>query len=154
MSRNSTLQMKVRLLMAGIGIVRCGAWLSGYLTRMPGWAPESGDEQEEARRIAGRRQHHAFRHAELHLARREVGDHHGQAADERRRIVGRLDAGEHLARAERADVERQLQQLVRAFDMLGVDDVRDAQVDLGEVVDADEWRAWVAASTAFSWCSA
>ena len=34
-----------------------------------------------------------------------------------------------------ADVERELQQLVGAVDVLGVDDARDAQVDLGEVVD-------------------
>ena len=36
-----------------------------------------------------------------------------------------------------ADVERELQQLVGAVDVLGVDDARDAQVDLGEVVDGD-----------------
>ena len=39
-----------------------------------------------------------------------------------------------------ADVERQAQQLGRAFDLLAVDDLRDAQVDLGEVVDADGRR--------------
>ena len=35
-----------------------------------------------------------------------------------------------------ADVERQAQQLGRAFDLLAGDDLGDAQVDLGEVVDA------------------
>ena len=39
-----------------------------------------------------------------------------------------------------ADVQRQAQQLVAAFDLLGVDDLGDAQVDLGEVVDADLGR--------------
>ena len=39
-----------------------------------------------------------------------------------------------------ADVERQLDQLVGAVDVLGVDDARDAQVDLGEVVDRDRCR--------------
>ena len=53
------------------------------------------------------------------------------------RVVGRLDAGEHLARFA-ADVELQLEQLVRAFDVLGVDDARDAQLDLHEVVDRDQ----------------
>ena len=39
-----------------------------------------------------------------------------------------------------ADVERELQQLGRALDALGGDDLRDAQVDLAEVVDRDDRR--------------
>ena len=35
-----------------------------------------------------------------------------------------------------ADVERELEQLVGAFDVLRIDDPRDAQVDFREVVDA------------------
>ena len=52
------------------------------------------------------------------------------------RLVRGLDAGEHRAMPLFADVERELQQLVGAFDVLGVDDARDAQVDLREIVDA------------------
>ena len=44
----------------------------------------------------------------------------GQLADQLLGLVGRLDAGEHVARARAfADVERQPQQLGRAFDALG-----------------------------------
>jgi hypothetical protein len=45
--------------------------------------------------------------------------------------VGALDAGEHVALLV-ADVQGQAQQLVGAFDVLGLDDQRDAQVDGGE----------------------
>src|SRR6266849_3467835 len=56
---------------------------------------------------------------------------------ELRRIVSRLDAGEHRARAV-AGIERELQELVRAVDVLGFDDSRDAEVDFVEVVDRDD----------------
>ena len=52
------------------------------------------------------------------------------------RVVGRLDAGEHGA-GIRAEIERQLQQLVGAGDRLGLDDAGDAQVDALELVDGD-----------------
>jgi hypothetical protein len=42
-----------------------------------------------------------------------------------------------VARAAFAHVQRQAQQLGAAFHALGSDDLGDAQVDLGEVVDAD-----------------
>ena len=42
-----------------------------------------------------------------------------------------------------ADVERELEQLVGAFDVLGFDDLRDAQIDLVEVVDGDRCRLLV-----------
>ena len=96
-----------------------------------------GGKQEDAGAIARRGEHHAFGQAEFHLARREVRDHRRQAADQQRRIVRRLDAGEDRARLPVADVERQLQQLVRTFDVFGIDDARDAQVDLREIVDGD-----------------
>jgi len=77
-------------------------------------------EDEQSRSLAGSRQHHAFRQAELHLARREVGDHHRHAPLQFLRIVNRLDAREHRARLRFADVQRQLQQLLRTFDMLAL----------------------------------
>ena len=82
-------------------------------------------------------QHHAFAHAELHLARCQVGDHHRQLSCQLRGIVGRLDASEDIARLGLADVQRQLQQLVRARHMVRLDDAGDAQVDPGEILDAD-----------------
>ena len=66
-----------------------------------------------------------FADAEAHLARREVGDEHDVATDQRRRIaVGRADAGEDLALAEFARVEFEAQQLVGAFDELAGQDLR------------------------------
>mmetsp|Transcript_31905 Transcript_31905/g.74920 ORF Transcript_31905/g.74920 Transcript_31905/m.74920 type:complete len:389 (-) Transcript_31905:1741-2907(-) len=85
-------------------------------------------------------QHHALAEAELHLARREVGDHDGQLAFEVGGLVGGLDAAEDIAGLALADVKRQAQQLVGAFDVLGLDDLGDAQVDLSEVVDLDLGR--------------
>jgi transposase len=41
--------------------------------------PARGCRGWPSRRVAGG-QHHAFAHAELHLARRQVGDHHGELA--------------------------------------------------------------------------
>jgi len=38
----------------------------------------------------------------------------------------------------RACVERELQELVRALDVLGFDDLRDTEVDFVEVVDRDD----------------
>ena len=61
--------------------------------------------------------------------------------------VRRADAGEHRALSV-ADVERQLQQLVRAFDRLGSDDLRDAQIELREVFDRDFAAASPAAGAA------
>jgi len=58
-------------------------------------------------RVAGG-QHHAFGHAELHLARRQIGHQHGQLADQLLRLVGRFDAGKDVARLFFADIERQL----------------------------------------------
>ena len=75
--------------------------------------------------------------AELHLARREVGDHHGQLADQIFRLVGRLDAGEHVTlgglRRRRASGAA----ACRCHHVFAVDDLRNAQVDLGEVIDCD-----------------
>src|SRR5207248_591389 len=82
-------------------------------------------------------QHHAFRYTELHLARREIGNDDDELADERFGRVVRLDAGEDVALAERAQIDRQPQQLVGAVDAFRLIDARDAQVDLGEVVDGD-----------------
>ena len=83
-------------------------------------------------------QDHAFAHAEAHLARREIGDEHHVATDQRRRVaIGRADAGEDLALAEFARVEFEAQQLVGAFDELAGEHLRHAQVELREIVDAD-----------------
>ena len=94
-----------------------------------------GSEQENAGTVARCGEHHALGQAEFHLARRQVGDHRRQAADQVFRAIRRLDAGEHGARPIVADVERELEQFVGAVDVLGVDDSRDAQIDLVEFVD-------------------
>ena len=78
----------------------------------------------------GGAQHHAFGHAELHLARRQVGHQHGQLADQLFRLVGRLDARENVAVAAFTYIEGQAQQLAGALDVLSVDDSGDTQVDL------------------------
>ena len=60
------------------------------------------------------RKDHSFRHAEPHLARREIGDEHDVASDELRRLlVRRTDARKNLTLAELARVELEAKQLVR-----------------------------------------
>src|SRR5450432_431038 len=100
------------------------------------------DEQSRMRFLVAVRsgKHHAFTEAELHLAWRQVGDDYGEFADELFGRIGRLDAAEDGAMGRLADVERQAQQLRRAFDFFAGDDLRDAQVELGEVVDGDGRR--------------
>ena len=76
-----------------------------------------------------------MRFQSAHLARCEVRDHHDAPPDQ---LFGRVelgDAGEDLPLAVRAQVHLQPQQLVGLGDALGDDDLRDAQLDLGEVVD-------------------
>ena len=83
MSMKTTVQRKLRLpLMVCAGLAdrlfdahaRLGAGIRG--------------QDEQARRVAAGGEHHAFGHAEFHLARRKVGDHHRQPANQRRRVVG------------------------------------------------------------------
>ena len=52
-------------------------------------------------------------------------------------FVGAGDAAEDIARFAFTHIQRQAQQLDRAFDSFAIDDFGDAQVDLGEVVDGD-----------------
>ena len=58
------------------------------------------------------------------------------AADQALGVVGGLDAGKDLALAV-ADIERQGQQLVGTFNGFGLLDLRDPQIDLCEIVNAD-----------------
>ena len=106
--------------------------------RMPGIAPECGSStkrpsdlspaSEAARTMP-------FGDAEAHLARGEVGDHDRHAAFELLGLVGACNAGEDVAGAAFAQIEREAQKLRGAFDGLALDDLGDAQVDLREVVD-------------------
>src|SRR4029079_15928124 len=95
-----------------------------------------GRQQEYAGAVAARGEQHALGFAEAHLARLQVGDHDRKTADELGGIVCRLDAGEHLA-GFGADVELQLEQLLRAFDVFGTDNPGDAQIDFAEIVDGN-----------------
>ena len=106
---------------------------------MPGCAPCIGVQQRQPAAIEAGRQDHAFADAEAHLARRQVGDEHHAAADQLFRFgVAGADAGKDLALAELAGIQLEAQQLVGALDEPAVEHLADAQVELGEVVDADE----------------
>ena len=91
-----------------------------------------GGENEDTRVFTRRREHHAFRQAELHFARCKLQDHRREMTDQLRRIVRGLGPGENGAVTGLAHVERELQAFCGAVDLLGVDDFRDARVDLGE----------------------
>src|SRR5690348_11231160 len=139
MSRKSTLQTSVRPELS-IRLLRRYACGAGAATSLfyahAGLRPSVGGDEEDARAVAGGGEHHAFRHAELHFARREVRHQHHQPALERGRSVSRLDAGEDRARRA-AGVERQLDELVSPLDELGAHDAGQAQIQLVELVDRD-----------------
>src|SRR3546814_6801187 len=80
-------------------------------------------------------------HAEAHLARCKVGDEHHVAADQLFRFaVAGAYTGEDLPLAQFSGVEFETQQLVGALDEFAGHDLADAQVEPGEVVDADGGR--------------
>src|SRR5574343_862371 len=56
-------------------------------------------------------QHHAFAHTKFHFARRQVGHHHRELADQFFGFVHGRDAAEHVAGAAFAHVQGQAQQL-------------------------------------------
>src|SRR5688500_8525932 len=120
MSRNSTLQTNVRPEPS----IRCPRPLRQTAPRRGLFYAHAGlrsrvrRNEENPRSVARGGEHHSFRNAELHLARREVRDQHRQTAFELLGGVGGLDAGEHRARGV-AQVQCQLEQLVGAFDGLG-----------------------------------
>src|SRR5574341_1030892 len=103
----------------------------------PGQGPGIRREEVDAGTLLpGGGEDHPVRGPEAHLAGREVRDHDREAADERRRVVRGADAGEERAGLA-AEVDGQPEQLVGAVDGLRSDDLRDPEVELGEVVDRD-----------------
>src|SRR5688572_16842169 len=138
MSRNSTLQTNVRPEPS----IRCPRPCGKHAPRRElfyahaGLRPRVGANEENPRPVARRGEHHSLRNAEFHLARREIRDDHGQAALELLGAVGGLDAREHRA-CGAAQIQGELEQLVGALDVLGMDDSRHAQIQLVEVVDGD-----------------
>ena len=83
-----------------------------------------------------RGQHHALAHAELHLARRQVGHQHGELAHQLLRLVGRRDP-ENTLRILPSPRPASGAAAGRSLDRFARDDLRDAQVDLHEIVDGD-----------------
>ena len=60
---------------------------------------------------------HCFGHAELHLARLEVGNADDQTSDQLFRVgIRGFNSSEHLTVVVSTQVERQLEQLLRLFD--------------------------------------
>ena len=51
-------------------------------------------------------EHHAFRDAETHFARWQIGNHHDLFPDQRFRRIGTADAGKNIAGLCFADVKR------------------------------------------------
>src|SRR5688572_9084558 len=97
-----------------------------------------GVEQGQRAAVEAGREDHAFAQAEAHLARRQVGDEDDLAAHQHLRLgVAAADTGEDLPLAELAGVEQETQQFVGALDEAALEHLADAQIELGEVVDAD-----------------
>src|SRR5262245_24387062 len=138
MSRNRTLQTSVRLVLSTtLSTGKCGSMAATGLFYAHA-RPRShvrGNEKN-ARFFPRGSQNHPLRHPELHLAGGEVRHHHGQPSFQLFRGIRGLDAGENGACAV-ARVQAELEQLVGALHVLGLHDLRDAQVKLGEVFDGD-----------------
>src|ERR1700676_1696300 len=79
---------------------------------------------------------HPVRFHAAELSRREVPAHHHFAADERLRLVILRDACANLAHFT-ADVDGQLQQLVRSYNALRSFDLPYAHLDLREIFNRD-----------------
>src|SRR5689334_12880773 len=90
MSRNNTLQTSVRPELSIVSTILFHAHA--------GFGPGIRRDEEYARTVSGGCQHHPLGDAELHPARLQVGNDHGEAALQLFRRVGRLYAGEHRAR--------------------------------------------------------
>ena len=98
-----------------------------------------GAEQKDLRAAGASRHDHALARAKSHLPRRQVRHAHHQPADERRRVVGALDAGKHRAPLVTAQRQRQLDQLLGLGHLFGRHHAGHPQVDLGEVVDRNHF---------------
>src|SRR5260370_8854610 len=113
---------------------------------------EAGEDGSALGAFRGGHDHAIGFHA-TEFAGREV-DHDGDfAADQFFRLVVLRDAGANLANLG-ADVNGELQQLVRANDAFGGLDLPNAHLDFGEVLDADFFgcgRGCGSSSAASSW---
>src|SRR6266480_1781044 len=94
-----------------------------------------GRQQHDPRAVA-RGQQHALRFHPTDAARLQVRDHDDLAADQRLGRVVLGDPGGQRARGV-ADLDPELQNLVRAGPPLRLEDLGHPQVDLAEVVDRD-----------------
>src|SRR5713101_6258909 len=96
---------------------------------------------------------HAVGFDSTELARREVHHHHHLAADQRLRFVILRDASANLAHFA-ADIDSQLQQLVRADDALGRLDLAHAHLHFREIFNRDLfWRSLRGRSRSACWRS-
>src|SRR5258708_23111815 len=93
-------------------------------------------EDGAAFRANGSGDNHAVGFDAAELARREVDNDGDFAADQFLRLIVLRDAGANLANLG-ADIDGQLQQLIRADDAFGGLDLPDAHFDFGEILDAD-----------------
>ena len=136
-----------RALRVGPSSARCTACALSF-TGMPGCAPSSASSRCSAppSKPADRIMPSLMPKRILRGARLAMNTTLRPTSVVRLAVAG-ADAGEDLALAEFAGVEFEAQQLVRAFDELARQHLADAQVELGEVVDADR-RAGAAAASA------
>ena len=109
----------------------------GQWNSLAGLCPGIGSEQIDFAATAAGGDDHAIACAELHFPRRKIGHADDQPADELFRLVDALDAGEDRAALFAAEAERELEQLLSTGHVFGLDDPHDAQIDLGEIVEAD-----------------
>ncbi len=132
------------------GYLRCA---DGYFRRAPEFdvLQETGED-----RCAGRADRggddHPLRLQAAHLAWGEIGYDDYLAADEGFGGVVLGDAGEDLAAREvGAEIDFEAEEFVGFWDALGDDDLRDAEIDLGEVVDGDQGRGASCRLQVVSW---
>src|SRR5688572_10318101 len=136
MSRNRTLHTSVRLELSITfyrPIAARGPRCASFYAHA-GLCSGIGGNEKNARFVSRGGEDHAFRDAELHLARRQVRHHYREPAFQLFRRIGGFDAGEHGARAV-ADVEGELEQLVRPFHRLRPCYAGYPQLELAELVD-------------------
>lgn len=98
---------------------------------------ESRQDRRAVRQGCG--QQHAVRFEAPHLARSKIGDDHNLAPNQLFRLIMLRDAGQNLALFV-AEIDFKAQQFVGLRNPLGDENLRHAEIDLGEVVNADHRR--------------
>src|SRR6185437_4147327 len=97
---------------------------------------EAGENRQPP--VGGSRHNHALRRESAEFSRLQVRDDNDLPADELLRFIGESDSGNDAAQFRFADIDFEMEELIRAFDCFGGFHFDDAQIDFGKIVNRDQ----------------